>query len=171
MRNYGTKIKLLELYRLLKTYSDDEHPLAAIDLCRMLEEKGITASRRTVYRDIQVLSEYGVDILYTRLPKQGFFIAKRRFELPEVRILLDAVLAAPFITNKKTAELTKKLCGLLNSYQAAEVSGQICVDQCEKLGNEEIYYTIDTIHHAISKLKKNSILLPSQRDRRSESAV
>ncbi|QEY34006.1 HTH domain-containing protein [Caproiciproducens galactitolivorans] len=162
MELYGNpKIKLLELYKLLKSYSDDEHPLSANDLCRMLAEKGIAASRRTVYRDLKVLTEYGADILYTRLPKQGFFLAKRHFELPEVRILLDAVLAAPFITNKKTAELTEKLCGLLNCYQAAEVSSQIRIGKCDKFGNEEIYYNIDTINHAISSLKKNIILLSS----------
>nr|WP_319488034.1 WYL domain-containing protein [uncultured Caproiciproducens sp.] len=112
--------------------------------------------RKTIYRDIDILTKFGVDILYTRSPKQGFFIAKRNFELPEVRLLLDAVLTAPFITNKKTAELTDKLCGLISCYQAENVSKQIYVEQRVKFDNEEIYYNIDTINRAIAEHRKIS---------------
>lgn len=156
---YGnTKIKFLEILELLKQYSDDDHPLSAEQLCTLLQKKGIEAERKSVCRDIALLNDYGFDIIHTRLPKQGFFLAKRDFELPEVRLLMDAVLAAPFITNKKTAELTGKLSGLLSCYQADDVLKQINIEQRVKFENEEIYYNIDTINHAITEHKKITFL-------------
>ena len=147
--NGNSKIKFLELLKLLKQYSDEEHPLSAAQLCTRLQKQGIEAERKSVCRDIALLNNYGFDIIHTYMPTQGFFIAKRDFELPEVRLLMDAVLAAPFITNKKTAELTAKLCGLLSCYQAEDVFKQINVEQRVKFENEEIYYNIDTINHVL----------------------
>lgn len=156
MIHSSAKIKLLLLWKLLKEYSDDEHPVSAVELCRLLEQEGIETERKSIYRDIDVLTHFGVDIVYTRSPRQGFFIAKRDFELAEVRLLMDAVLTAPFITNKKTAELTDKLCGLISCHQAEAVLKQIYVDQRVKFENEEIYYNIDTINRAIAQHKKLS---------------
>jgi hypothetical protein len=75
-------------------------------------------------------------------------------ELPEVRLLMDAVLTAPFITAKKTADLTGKLRELLSCYQAEGVWKQIYVDQRIKFENEEIYYNIDAINRAIANNRK-----------------
>lgn len=151
-----SKIKILMLYDILKRYSDEEHPLNSAELCEFLQERGICAERKSIYRDITALTEYGVDIIRTRSPKKGFFIAKREFELPEVRLLLDAVLTAPFITAKKIADLTGKLRNLLSCYQAEGVWKQIYVDQRIKFENEEIYYNIDAINRAIANNRKIS---------------
>lgn len=148
--NGNSKIKLLLLLELLNRFSDEEHPLSSGEICELLKKKGVPGERKSIYRDIAVLTEYGVDIISTRSPKPGFFIAKRDFELPEVRLLLDAVLTAPFITNKKTAELTGKLRELLSCYQAENVFKQVYVDQRIKFENEEIYYNIDAVNRAIS---------------------
>lgn len=156
--NGNSKIKILILYEILKKYSDEEHPLSSGELCELLQERGISGERKSIYRDITILAGYGVDIINTHLPKFGFFIAKREFELPEVRLLMDAVLTAPFITNKKTAELTAKLGELLSCYQAEEVLKQIYIDQRVKFDNEEIYYNIDAINRAIATHKKISFL-------------
>ncbi len=154
--NGNSKIKFLVLLKILKKYSDEEHPLSAAELCKLIQKEGIEAERKSICRDITVLMHYGVDIIHTRQPKQGFFIAKRDFELPEVRLLMDAVIAAPFITNKKTAELTGKLCELLSCYQADAVLKQIYVEHRIKFENEEIYYNIDTINRAIVEHKQIS---------------
>ncbi len=153
-KNY--KLKILYLYKILYQYSDEEHPLSTKELCEKLMEWGIEGERKSIYRDISVLKEFGADIISTRIPKSGFFLARRRFELPEVRLLLDAVLTAPFITNKKTTRLTGKLRELLSCYQAEDVWKQIYIDQRVKFTNEEIYYNIDAINRAISENKKIS---------------
>jgi len=152
--NGNSKIKFLLLLNTLNKYSDEEHPLSAAELCKLIQKEGIEAERKSICRDIAVLTRHGADIIYTRFPKQGYFIAKRDFELPEVRLLLDAVSTAPFITNKKTAELTGKLCELLSCYQAEKVIKQIYIENRVKFENEQIYYTIDTINRAISEHKQ-----------------
>lgn len=151
MANNGiSKMKLLLLLDFLSRYSDEEHPLSSAELCSMLQKKGVSCERKSVYRDIAVLNEYGVEVIRAHTPKAGFFVSRREFELPEVRLLMDAVLAAPFITHKKTALLTQKLKGLLSCYQAECVSQQIYVEQRNKFENEEIYYSIDAINRAIA---------------------
>ena len=126
--NGNSKIKFFVLFKLLQKYSDEEHPISASELSKLIKKEGIEAERKSVCRDIAVLTHYGIDIVHTRQPKQGFFIAKRTFELPEVRLLMDAVISAPFITNKKTTELTEKLCEFLSCYQANDVLKQIYVE-------------------------------------------
>lgn len=155
-KNGNSKMKLLFLLDYLTRCSDEEHPLNSAELCAMLEKNGIVCERKSIYRDIGVLNDFGVEVLRTRSPKAGFFIARREFELPEVRLLMDAVLAAPFITQKKTDVLTQKLKRLLSKGQAESVSKQIYVQQRNKFENEEIYYSIDAINRAIAANRKLS---------------
>lgn len=151
MSNTGnSKLKLLLILELLRQYSDEDHPVTSSELCNLLAERGIISERKSIYRDISVLSKFGIDVIRAHSPKPGFFIAGRKFELPEVRLLMDAVLTAPFITSKKTVELTEKLKSLLSCYQAESVTKQIFIDQRIKFDNEEIYYSIDSINRAIA---------------------
>lgn len=149
-----SKLKLLYLLQLLVHDSDEDHPLTTAEICTLLEEKGIIAERKSIYRDIEVLNRCGYKITKTTMPKRGYFLAKRNFELAEVRLLTDAVLTAPFISPGKTAQLVEKLCGTLSLYQQKQMHSQIHWEQRSKFANEEIYYTIATIHEAISQGKK-----------------
>ena len=150
----GQKIKLLCLLDILKKYTDEEHPLPAAELCRMLEERGITAERKALYNDIEVLTGYGYDIISTRVPRSGYFLGARDFELPEIYLLADAVRSADFISAKKTRELVQKLDGMLSIYQAQKREKNIFFNTASKCGNEEIYYVIDGISAAIEQRKK-----------------
>lgn len=152
------RLRVLALRELLEHLTDEEHPLSAEELRTLLGEQGIESAKKTVYRDIAALRGRGEDILLTRRPKAGFFLAARRFEPPEVRLLMDAVLAAPFITNKKTAELLEKLRGLLSRNQAEEAAAQVHVNPRPKFGNEEIYYSIDAVERAVAQKKKLSFV-------------
>lgn len=152
------RLRVLALLELLERLTDERHPLSAEELRELLAEQGIESAKKTVYRDIAALRGRGEDILFTRRPKAGFFLAARRFEPPEVRLLMDAVLAAPFITNKKTAELSEKLRGLLSRNQAEEAAAQVHVNPRPKFGNEEIYYSIDAVERAVAQGKKLSFL-------------
>ena len=152
------KLKLLALMNIFYQETDDEHPLNAMELCEKLNEKKIEAERKSIYTSIQALISYGMDINQMRSPHQGFYLGKRDFELAEVRILMDAVMTAPFITAKKTRELLLKLSGLLSKYQAKDMKNQFYIDESIKFDNEQIYYNIDTIHQAISKNRKITFL-------------
>ena len=148
------KPKLLHLIDILTEYTDDEHPLSGDELCEKLAERGVDTNRKTVYRDIDALVDYGYDILKMRSPKQGFALGQRRLELPEIRLLVDAVQAASFITPKKTRELIVKLESFLSKSQTEALSRQVYMDYRSKQLNEEIYYSIDVIANAISQRKK-----------------
>lgn len=157
MAERGTaKQRLLYLLDILEQKTDDEHPLSTEELIGQLQAYDITAERKAIYRDIEALQAYGADIIHTRTPKSGYFLGERRFQLAEIRLLMDAVLSAGFITQKKSAQLIKKLTGMVSGYQAEELNRQIYIDRRQKHKNEEIYYTIDEINRAVAQRKKIS---------------
>lgn len=154
----STKLKTLYIFKFLSDYTDESNPLSTTELIDMLEQVGIKTERKSIYSDIKILNEIGFDIVSTRSPKKGFFMARRQFQLSEVRLLIDAVSSAGFITPKKTEELAEKLESLVSKNQARELASQVYIDSNTKCTNEEIYYVIDTLHEAIIHSNKVSFL-------------
>ncbi len=150
----GQKVKLLYIIKILSELTDDEHPLSATEICEKLAAYDVTAERKAIYDDIECLISFGYDIIQTRIPKNGYFLASRDFELPEVFLLGDAVRTAKFISEKKTRELTKKLDNLVSKYQAKSNLRGIYIDPSSKTHNEELFYNIDSINTAIEQGKK-----------------
>lgn len=151
-----SKMKTLIIYQLLDKYSDENNPLSTTRLIEMLEnDYNIQCERKSIYADIEALKEIGCDILTVKSPKRGFFMASRKFEVPEVTMLIDAVSSAGFITPKKTQSLVEKLKSLMSDDQAQSVKSQVYVDTASvKCDNEEIYITIDHLNSAIDEHKK-----------------
>lgn len=149
--------RLLVLIDILKTKTDEEHPIKTSELISELDKYGISTERKTIYRCIETLIDNGFDIVSTRVPEQGYYLASREFENVEIRLLIDAVLAASFITQKKTDELVKKLEGLVSINQAREIHSRVFIDNRVKSANEHIYYSIDAINTAIEQHKKISL--------------
>jgi predicted DNA-binding transcriptional regulator YafY len=145
----SSKTKTLLIYKFLSEYSDENNPLSSTELIDMLKAEGCHCERKSIYADIQTLNDIGFDIITTVSPKRGFFMATRRFELPEVRLLIDAVSSAGFITPDKTKKLVEKLESLVSNNQAKALVSQVYVDSNAKCDNEEIYYIIDALHDAI----------------------
>ena len=113
------KIKLLELIRILYYESDENRPIATNDLCGRLSERGISCDRRTVSKDIALLNECGYEIMSCQCRHQkAYYTDDRRFSIPELKILIDSVQAAGFITEKKTSELIDKIASLSSKHQA-----------------------------------------------------
>ena len=145
----SSKLKTLLIYKYLKDYSDENNPLSTTDLITLLEKDGVKCERKSIYADVKTLNSIGFDIIPTKSPKRGFFMGTRKFELPEVRLLVDAVSSAGFITPDKTQELVEKLETLVSKHQARELVSQVYIDSNAKCDNEEIYYIIDFLHEAI----------------------
>lgn len=152
--NNNSKLKLLRIYDILCEKSDEEHPLSASDISAELSLFGINSERKSVYSDISVLQSYGYDIIKVSQPKKGFYVGDRDFQIAEVRLLIDAVQSAKFITEHKTEELISKIEKRLSRYQREMLSKQVYVDHRNKNGNEKIYYTIDSLSQAITEKKK-----------------
>lgn len=152
--NKNSKLKLLYLKEIFEKYSDEEHILNAVDIAEKLEGMGITCERKSIYKDIEILCDYGLDIIKTTKPKTGYFLASRDFELAELRLLNDAIQAARFVSKKKTVQMLKKTDGLVSIYQAKKLKKQVFIDNSNKCNNEEIFYNIDALDAAIKSERK-----------------
>lgn len=148
-----TKLKLLYIKQYLEKYSDEDSLVKAEELMEMLADKGITCERKSIYADINALKNYGVDI---STEKRGYRVLARDFELPELRLLMDAVQAANFISAKKSKELINKIATLCSENQAKILEKQVYIENRNKCTNEEIYYNIDLVNKAIVQRKKIS---------------
>ena len=114
----------------------------------------ISAERKSIYADLEILRHFGLDIEIKRDKTTRYFIAERQFELPELKLLVDAVKSSRFITEKKSEELISKLSSLTSASQAQHLKRQIYVASRAKSFNELSYYSVDAIHTAIIKGKK-----------------
>lgn len=145
------KPRILYLLKILMQYSDEEHPLTTSEILRLLyEEYDICAHRTTIPKDIEDLEEFGVDIISIASSQKKYFVASRRFEMPELKLLVDAVESSKFITANKSTELVAKLSSLVSDTQAKELKRNLYIANRIKPGNEQIYYIIDAINEAIN---------------------
>jgi len=161
-RKGNQKLKLIYILDILKKYSDEENPLNSVDIVAKLQEYSIPAERKAIYDDISLLEVYGCDIIKTTIPKTGWFIGDREFEVPEIYLLADAVRSAKFISAKKTRELISKLNSMLSVHQAKNREDGVYFAATEKSGNEEIYYNIDKLNRAITERKQVDIKYSSR---------
>lgn len=146
------KLKLLYLLDILNKYTDDEHFITMQEIVKKLVDCRVNAERKTLYNDLEELRTYGIDVIGE---KDGlgynYHIGNRKFELAELKLLVDAVQSSRFITKAKSKELIKKLNDLTSKYHAEELNHQVFVAGRVKTMNESIYYNVDLIHTAISE--------------------
>lgn len=148
----GQKLKLLYIIDILKQNTDENHPITTADLIEKLAVYGVSAERKSIYDDINKLIDFGYDIerISTR-NGGGYYLVEREFELPELKLLVDAVQSSRFITQKKSRELIKKLEALVSKHDAVKLQRQVYVAGRVKTDNESIYYNVDNIHRAIQE--------------------
>ncbi len=155
MTENGQKIKLLRLYELLRRETDEDHPISRMDLCQRLIDMGISSNVRTLSRDIKVLVDNGYEIMSFRGDREKFYyVPEQELSLPEIKIIIDALQAASFVTEKKTAELVEKVASLGGSHRAELLKKNMVCFNTRKHTNESIFYTVDSIEDAIVRKKK-----------------
>ncbi|MGN0136831.1 MAG: helix-turn-helix transcriptional regulator [Anaerotignum sp.] len=143
------KMKTLYLMEILLQRTDEKHILSANDLAAALQEYGIKAERKSIYADIEALQQFGMDIVQQKGAHPGYYVASRNFELPELKLLVDAVQSSKFITTKKSDELIRKLEGMTSKYEAQQLQRDVFIYNRLKTINETIYYNVDQIHNAL----------------------
>ena len=150
MAGLNQKKKLLAVMQILLQRTDEKHTMSAIDICNALESiYGISAERKGIYTDIEVLKEMGFDIMQNKGSTPGYYMGSREFELPELKLLVDAVQSSKFITSKKSEKLIRKLEGLTSTYEAQQLQRQVFICDRPKTENETIFYSVDRIHDAL----------------------
>lgn len=156
-KSSNQKLKLLYIMKYLLEETDEEHPVSTSGLIEMLDEAGINAERKSIYENIEDLRQFGLDIEKSGSGRtSGYYIASRDFELPELKLLVDAVQSSKFITRTKSDRLIHKIEGFASRAQAQQLQRQVFVSNRIKHDNESIYYIVDEIHNAINSNKKLS---------------
>ena len=149
------KKRLLIMKEVLEKYSDEEHPVTTVQIMDILnKEYGMKIHRTTVGKDINDLIEMGVDVQCQRSTQNRYFIGSRYFELPELKLLVDAIASSKFITEKKSYELISKLGAFASIYQQDEIRRNIRTETRVKPHNERSFYIVDAINSAINKNRK-----------------
>ena len=144
------KLRILYIIKFLLEQTDEDNIMSAEDLINALNRYGIEAERKTIYSDIKVLIEFGIDIISLNGGKTpGYYIGTREFELPELKLLVDAVQASKFITAKKSKELISKIEKLASKNSARQLQRNVFIFNRTKTENERIYYNVDQIHTAV----------------------
>lgn len=153
---HDPKLRIFYLRDYFLVHTDEAHPVTVPKLLAYLQNLGISSDRRTVYSDIGRLQNMGMDIVKRRGKTYDYYLAKRDFELPELKLLVDAVQSCRFLTLKKSDALIHKLTRLTSCHQATQLERQVYVQNRVKTDNERIYYNVDSIHNAIQQSKKIS---------------
>ena len=155
VRENYRKVKLLKLLELLRQHTDEQHPLTTNQICAAMGEMGIPCDRRIVTQDVANLNELGYEIMSIMVGhEKAYYVADRNFSVPELKILIDAVHASSFITEKKSGELIEKLAALAGSHRAEVLKRNMVCFNTRKHSNEKILYTIDALEEAILTQKK-----------------
>lgn len=145
------KLKLLYLLKIFMEETDDAHGLSRQELTAKLNSLGVNADRKTLYTDLEELRTFGVDIISERKGNDWtYHIGERDFELAELKLLVDSVQSAKFITERKSQSLIKKLENLVSRHEAKQLHRQVLISGRIKTMNESIYYNVDKIHAAIN---------------------
>lgn len=155
-RGAKQKFKFTYLMKIMLEKTDDEHGLTINQIIKELEKYDVAAERKSIYSDFRDMTDqFGIEIIDEKKGRETFYhIGSRDLELVEVKLLIDAVQCAKFITEKKSRELIKKIKGFVSEHQANQLQRQVFVNGRIKTMNESIYYNVDEIYNAIDHNKK-----------------
>lgn len=154
------KERILYVMKILLQNTDEDHPLSTNEiLAKLFQDYGITAHRTTLAKDVEALKAFGLDVVTLHSTQSKFFIGERVFELPELKLLIDAVESSKFITSRKTRSLISKIYRLTSVGQAELLRQNVSIAENRiKPDNEQIYYIVDAINEAIHQNRQISFL-------------
>lgn len=154
-RGQNQKIKLYRLAQIMMQKTDGNHYLTMPQIMEELAKYEVTADRKTIYTDLDELSDFGLEVESQTIGRwTGYHVVSRYFELPELKLLVDAIQSSKFITARKSNDLIKKIESFCSENEAKQLQRQVFVQGRIKSMNESIYNAVDTIHYAISENKK-----------------
>ena len=149
-KSFNQKLKILYLMKALEEKTDREHPMSVAEIIQYLNGYGISVERKAVYDDIETLRIFGLNIENRRGRPSGYYLADRKFKLPELKILMDAVQSSKFLTQKQSRELLRKLESLTSVSEAKKLQSQTYTAPGVKSPNGEVYKSIEGIYAAIA---------------------
>lgn len=154
MEERNKKGRLLALQQYLYHFTDENHPVATQELINAMEQMGYNANRKTIKDDIDTLVQFDIDIVTNVSRGNSFFIGGRHFEMPELKLLVDAVSSSRFISAGKSEKLIEKLTSLASVYQKEQITPRIFTADRIKTDNLQLYYVVDKLIEAVQVGKK-----------------
>lgn len=144
------KLKMLYLKEIFERYTDEEHPVTLQEVTKKLAEEEVSVERKTFYDDIRILrDDYGMDLIKCD-DNYHYYLGGREFELAELKLLVDAMLSAKFISAKQKKTIIEKLGSLTSEHYADQLRRQMVTDDRSGAFNKKFFYTVDEIHKAIA---------------------
>lgn len=143
------KNRPLRILKYLWDHTDEEHPAIITDILTHLENCGIHTNRKTVASDLADLQDSGFDLVCNKSRQNKYFIGSRSLELAELKMIVDAIQAARFISESKSTALIEKISSLASPYQAEQLKYRLYVEGKAKTTNETVNYTVDLLQSAI----------------------
>lgn len=150
----GQKIKLLYLARLFQEETDEKHGLTMSQIIQRLAEEGVHAERKSLYRDITLLKDFGFDIQKLHRSPVEYCLNRHMFSHAELTLLADAVQSSRFLTKSKSDALLKNIKALGSKEQAKTLSKRIHVEGRIKTQNESVFNNVDVIQEAIRSRRR-----------------
>lgn len=150
------KGRLLALRDFLYKYTDELHPATTQELIEEMANQGYSGNRKTIKDDVNVLCKFGMDIITNVSRGNSFYVASREFEIPELKLLVDAVSSSRFISAAKSGQLIDKLTSMASEYEKEQIVPRIYTDDRIKANNPHLYYSIDKLITAVQEKKKVS---------------
>ena len=152
--NAKQKLKLLYLYQMLAQETDTEHGLTMTEILQRLADEGITAERKGIYRDLDVLRNFGLNITTIQRMPVEYTLERTGMTLPEIMLLVDAVQSSKFLTKRTSDRLVERIRGLASTREREQLDKAVHVDGRIKSQNESVFHNVDTIHEAIRLKRK-----------------
>ena len=151
------KLKLYYLSRIMLEKTDDEHMITMPEILESLKAYDVTADRKSIYDDLEALRVLGIDVVGEKVGRNYYYhVGGKKFEIAELKLLVDAIQSSKFITEKKSDELIRKLTSMASKYEASQMKRQVVVHDRVKTMNESIYYVVDDVHRAIADNRRIS---------------
>ncbi len=143
------KNRPLYILKYLWDHTDEENPATIVDILSHLEKNGIHTNRKTVASDLLDLQDSGFDVVCNRRTQNQYFIGSRTLDLAELKMIIDSVQAAKFISESKSIALINKISSLASPKQSEQLKRRLYVEGKAKTTNENVNYTVDLLHSAI----------------------
>lgn len=163
--NSQAKLKLLRIMQMLQEDTDATQGLSMSDIIQRLNEQGIQAERKSVYRDLDLLRQFGLDVKTLQRNPVQYAIAKRDFSLAELKLLINIVQSCPFITQRQADGLVRSLRRLASSPQAGQLFRPIHVRNRIRHRNESVLENVDIAHKALAAKRQVTFSYPPHSDK------
>lgn len=153
---FNSRDRLLKLIEIMQKHSDEEHMVSLREIVNLFPAE-VDINKDTVKADLNALSNSVLFRVCTRQGREGlenrYWYDGIGLKLHELRLLLDAVVAARFIPHKESVRLLDQLKRFSGDHIIEEMDNQVFVADEPGVAIKDIGDSIHILHEAIHHSK------------------